>query len=343
VGWPALAGYEILGELGRGSWGVVYKAQQLSLHRLVALKMILAGSHAGPQHRARFRSEAEAVARLQHPHIVQIYEVGEQEGRPYLSLEFVDGDTLDRKLAGTPLPAQQAAQLVETLARAVQAAHERGIIHRDLKPANVLLTADGTPKITDFGLAKHLDRDAAQTGPDAILGTPCYMAPEQASGKSKEVGPPADIYSLGAILYELLTGRPPFKGPSVLNTLEQVRSVEPVSPSRLQPKLPRDLETICLKCLEKEPRKRYASAGKLAEDLHRFQGRRADPGPAGGAAGTGPQVGATATGGGSAAGGEHGSGSRIAGRRVVFHGAGAGGAQHGPARTRPGSDPATEG
>jgi WD40 repeat protein/tetratricopeptide (TPR) repeat protein/tRNA A-37 threonylcarbamoyl transferase component Bud32 len=270
VGWPAVAGYEILGELGRGSMGVVYKARQVSLHRLVALKMILAGSHAGPQHLARFRSEAEAVARLQHPHIVQIYEVGAQEGRPYFSLELVDGDTLDRKLAGTPLPARQAAQLVETLARAVQAAHERGIVHRDLKPANVLLTADGTPKITDFGLAKHLDRDGTQTGSDAILGTPCYMAPEQASGKSKEVGPPADIYALGAILYELLTGRPPFKGPSVLNTLEQVRSQEPVSPSRLQPQLPHDLETICLKCLEKEPPRRYATAGALAEELRRF-------------------------------------------------------------------------
>jgi WD40 repeat protein len=232
--------------------------------------MILAGGHAGPEHLARFRSEAKAVARLQHPHIVQIYEVGEQDGRPYFSLELVDGDTLDRKLAGTPLPARQAAALVETLARAVQAAHERGIIHRDLKPANVLLMADGTPKITDFGLAKHLDRDGTQTGSDAILGTPCYMAPEQASGKSKEVGPPADIYSLGAILYELLTGRPPFKGPSVLDTLEQVRSQEPVSPSHLQPQLPHDLETICLKCLEKEPSRRYATAGALAEELRRF-------------------------------------------------------------------------
>jgi WD40 repeat protein/tetratricopeptide (TPR) repeat protein len=251
--------------------GVVYQARQVSLNRLVALKMILAGGHAGAEHRARFRSEAEAVARLQHPHIVQIYEVGEQDGRPYFSLELMDGGNLDRRLNGTPQPARQAAQLVETLARATQAAHDRGIVHRDLKPGNVLLTADGTPKITDFGLAKHLQSDAAQTASGAIMGTPSYMAPEQARGKSREAEPRTDVYALGAILYELLTGRPPFKAATTFDTLMQVISEEPVPPSRLQPTLPRDLETICLKCLEKEPARRYATAETLAEDLRRFR------------------------------------------------------------------------
>jgi WD40 repeat protein/Flp pilus assembly protein TadD len=263
-------GYEILEELGRGGMGVVYKARQIRLGRLAALKMILAGGHASPEALARFRVEAEAIARLQHPGIVQIYEVGEREGYPFLSLEFVEGGNLDRKVNGTPQPARQAAALVETLARAVQAAHQKGIVHRDLKPANVLLTAEGAPKITDFGLAKQLDGERGQTQSGAILGTPSYMAPEQASGKSKAIGPAADVYALGAILYELLTGRPPFKAESTLETLEQVLQQEPVPPSRLQPKTPRDLETICLKCLQKEPRKRYPAAADLAEELGRF-------------------------------------------------------------------------
>jgi WD40 repeat protein len=269
-GWPTVAGYAILGELGRGGMGVVYKARQLSLKRLVALKMVLAGPHAGPADLVRLRTEAEAVARLQHPNIVQIYEVGQQDGRPFLSLEFVDGGSLARALTGTPLPARRAAQLVETLARAVHAAHQRDIIHRDLKPGNVLLTSDGQPKITDFGLAKQLDAGTGQTQSGAIMGTPSYMAPEQAGGKSKDIGPAADTYALGAILYELLTGRPPFMAETTIDTVFLVITQEPVPPRQLQPKVPLDLDTICLKCLEKEPRKRYASAAALADDLGRF-------------------------------------------------------------------------
>ncbi len=269
--WPCIPGYEILGELGHGGMGVVYKARHLQLKRLVALKMILAGEYAGAEQRARFRIEAEAVARLQHPHIIQIHEVGEHDGRPYCALEFVDGGNLAHKLAGTPQPPQQAAGLVETLARAMQAAHAQHIVHRDLKPANVLLRTDGTPKITDFGLAKRLDVESAQTQSGALMGTPRYMAPEQAEGRTREIGPAADVYALGAMLYEMLTGRPPFLGESTLDILYQVRFQEPVPPSRLQPKVPRDLETICLKCLHKEPRKRYTRALDLAEDLRRFQ------------------------------------------------------------------------
>ena len=201
---PSVPGYEILGELGRGGMGVVYKARQAKLKRLVALKMILSGGHAGPEQLDRFRAEAEAVARLQHPNIVQIYEVGEQDGRPFFSLEFVDGGSLAQKLNGTPLPPREAAQLAETLARAMHAAHQQGIIHRDLKPANVAAdrTRRRTPKITDFGLAKQLDSEQGQTASGAIMGTPSYMAPEQALGQIKEIGPATDVYALGAILYE---------------------------------------------------------------------------------------------------------------------------------------------
>jgi serine/threonine protein kinase/dipeptidyl aminopeptidase/acylaminoacyl peptidase len=251
--------------------GVVYWAWQTSLHRTVALKVVLAGSHAGPQELARFRTEAEAIARLRHPNIVQIYDVGRHGAHPYMVLEYVEGGSLARKLAGTPLPARQAAQLVETLAQAVHSAHERGIIHRDLTPGNVLLTADGAPKITDFGLAKLLvGGGEAQTETGAILGTASYMAPEQAAGKIKAIGLATDVYALGTMLYEMLTGRPPFRAETTLETLRQVQAVEPVPPSRLQPKLPRDLATICLKCLEKESSKRYPSALALAEDLRRF-------------------------------------------------------------------------
>jgi WD40 repeat protein/tRNA A-37 threonylcarbamoyl transferase component Bud32 len=268
-GKQAIPGYEIRGELGRGGMGVVYKARQVKLDRVVALKMILAGSHAGEMGLTRFRTEAEAVARLQHPGIVQIYEVGEHNGLPFFSLEFCPGGSLDKKLGGTPQPPREAAALVEKLAVAMEAAHQKGVIHRDLKPANVLLAEDGTPKITDFGLAKKLDA-AGQTQTGAVMGTPSYMAPEQAGGSSKQVGPAADVYALGAILYECLTGHPPFKSAVPVDTVLQVLSEEPVPPSRLLPKCPRDLETICLKCLQKEPRKRYASAAGLAEDLRHF-------------------------------------------------------------------------
>jgi serine/threonine-protein kinase len=302
-------GYQILGVLAQGGMGVIYKARQLQLNRLVALKMLLAGPQASPQQLERFRREAEALALLRHPNIAQIYEVGEWEGRPYYAMEFVEGGSLAEKLAGEVLPAHPAAWLLHRLAEAVHAAHQRGIVHRDLKPANVLLQEDLTqrrkdakedqeeknkertpsssllssfaslrlcvrssltPKIIDFGLAKFLHVEAAQTQSGSIVGTPSYMAPEQAEGKTREIGPAVDVWALGAILYELLTGRPPFKGETTLDTLEQVRTQEPVPPRRLQPKLARDLETICLKCLQKEPGQRYPSARALADDLDRF-------------------------------------------------------------------------
>src|SRR5262245_38775849 len=267
---PSVPGYEILGVLGRGGMGVVYKARHKKLNRLVALKMVLAGAHASAHQLARFYTEAEAVAQLQHPNIVQIYEVAELEGLPFFSLEFVGGGTLAKKIDGKPQPPREAAVTVELLARAMAAAHERGILHRDLKPANVLLDADGMPKITDFGLAKRIEDDSSQTKSGTLMGTPSYMSPEQARGETHEIGVLSDQYSLGAVLYELLTGRPPFAGPTMLETLFQVRHQEPVPPTRLQPRCPRDLETICLKCLQKEPHKRYANCTALADDLHRF-------------------------------------------------------------------------
>jgi eukaryotic-like serine/threonine-protein kinase len=268
---PAIPGYEILGVLGRGSMGIVYHARQVSLNRPCALKMILAGAHADASAFLRFRGEAEAIARLQHPNIVQIHSIGEVDGLPFFEIEYVSGGSLDKAIDGTPWPARRAAALVEPLARAIAEAHRLGLIHRDLKPGNVLLAADGTPKITDFGLAKSLNLDSGLTGTEAILGTPSYMAPEQAEGKAKQVGPLADVYALGTILYELLSGRPPFKGTTIAETLELVKSVEAVPPSRFVPGLPRDLETIGLKCLNKEPAKRYASAEAMAEDLRRYQ------------------------------------------------------------------------
>lgn len=289
-------GYELLEEIGRGGMAVVFKARQEILNRTVAMKMLLAGGVASNEVLARIQQEARAVAQLQHPGIVQIYEVGTHRGLPYLSLEYVAGGTLHEWLGGRPLPAIDAARLIEQLARATHFAHERGIVHRDLKPANVLLTerppslqststiavapgreSDPTPsvriepKISDFGLAKVLGSHSELTATGQVIGTPSYMAPEQAAGSTDDVSPAQDIYSLGAILYELLTGRPPFRGATLFDTLEQVRSNDPVPPHQLQPRIPRDIETICLKCLEKPPQRRYASALQLAEDLRFFQ------------------------------------------------------------------------
>ncbi len=269
--WPEIPGYELLGELGRGGMGVVYKARQRGLNRIVALKMILHAGHAGPEERRRFRAEAEAIARLKHPHIVQIHEIGEHNGLPYFSLEFCSEGSLADKLDGTPLLPEKIAPLVEQLARAIHIAHQAGVVHRDLKPANVLLTEDGLPRISDFGLAKKLDDDQGHTASGAVMGTPSYMAPEQALGQVRKIGPATDVYALGAILYELLTGRPPFKGATSADTLLQAASDEPVPPRRLQPRVPRDLETICLKCLQKQAARRYDRASALADDLAKFQ------------------------------------------------------------------------
>ncbi|HQR07670.1 MAG TPA: serine/threonine-protein kinase [Gemmatales bacterium] len=264
---PTLPGYSITGVLGRGGMGVVYEALQRPLNRPVALKMIISGEHAGAEDRLRFLAEAESIAKIQHPGIVQLYEFGSHEGHPYFALEYVTGGTLEKKLSGTPLPPREAAILIEKLARAMQAAHDLGIVHRDLKPANILLTPAGEPKITDFGLAKSGGSNLTATG--AILGTPSYMAPEQADGQ-KTVGALADLYALGAILYECLTGRPPFKGPTHVDTILQVVNNEPVSVRNLQATTPQDLETICHKSLAKEPAKRYATMSALAEDLRRY-------------------------------------------------------------------------
>ncbi|HVK17594.1 MAG TPA: serine/threonine-protein kinase, partial [Fimbriiglobus sp.] len=302
---PEIPGYQIIEELGRGGMGVVYHAVQVRLNRPVALKMILAGEFAGAAERVRFMTEAEVIARLHHPNIVQLYEFNVHNGVPYFSLEFVDGGTLERRLARQPLAPAEAAALLETLARAIQYAHDHSVVHRDLKPSNILLeplpqngsgpptggqsshrhlhgnSSFGTlscvvretavvPKVTDFGLAKTSAGSTGLTQSGAIMGTPSYMAPEQAEGKGREVGPVADVYSLGAILYECLTGRPPFHAATPVDTIVQALNEEVVAPRRLQPNVPRDLETICLKCLRKDPARRYATADELAEDLRRL-------------------------------------------------------------------------
>jgi tetratricopeptide (TPR) repeat protein len=273
-------GYTVVRTLGRGGMGVVYQARHEALKRDVALKMILAGGHASDAELERFRIESEAVARVNHPNIVQIYEVGEHEGLPYCTLELCTGGALNRALRDRVFAPREAAALLETLAGALDACHRAGIVHRDLKPANVLLTADGTPKVTDFGLAKRLDDDSGMTRTGAIMGTPSYMAPEQARGDV--VGPAADVWALGAMLYEVLTGRPPFKGANLTDTLLQVGSDDPVSPKRLNPKCPRDLETIALKCLQKDAGRRYPTAAALAADLRAFiEGRPISARPVG--------------------------------------------------------------
>lgn len=282
--------YELLEELARGGMGVVYRARQVSLNRPVALKMILAGQSATPALKQRFHTEAEATARLDHPNIVPIYEIGEHDGQHYFSMKLIEGGTLERKviskqysvsskarvtrgeaLATDDWSLRARAELVATIARAVHYAHQRGILHRDLKPSNILLDDQGVPHITDFGLAKLTEDDSGLTMSAAILGTPAYMSPEQAAGQAKGLTTSADIYSLGAILYDLLTGRPPFRAETAVETLRQICDVEPARPSVLNPPVDRDLETICLKCLSKDPQRRYGSAEMLADDLDRWR------------------------------------------------------------------------
>jgi tRNA A-37 threonylcarbamoyl transferase component Bud32 len=262
--------YEILEEVARGGMGVVYKARQLSLNRTVALKMILSGQWATPEARQRFRAEAESAAILQHPNIVAIHEVGEHDGQQYFSMDFVAGKSLAELVREKPLSPEQAASYVKTTAQAVQFAHDRGILHRDLKPQNVLIDSLDCPRITDFGLAKQVGTDSGLTRTGDVLGSPSYMPPEQASGEMEKVGPQSDVYSLGAILYELLTGQAPFRGATALETLCQVIQSPPVPPRKLNPAVPRELETICLKCMEKSPANRFASAQELADELERF-------------------------------------------------------------------------
>jgi len=262
--------YELIEEIGRGGMGVVYRARQRGLDRIVALKMILASHLATADHVSRFQREARAAARVKHNNVVAVFDVGEVEGQFYFAMEYITGPTLADQLASGLPEFADAARLLARLARAVAFVHSRGVIHRDLKPANVLIAEDGTPKIADFGLARALDDTDASTRTGVVLGTPAYMAPEQAAGKLKLVGPCSDVYSLGAILYECLTGRPPFKSESALHTILQVLENEPEPPSRVRRGIPRDLELICLKCLEKDPARRYASAADLANDLERY-------------------------------------------------------------------------
>jgi len=266
-------GYDILGELGRGGMGIVYRATQIGANRDVALKMILGGDQAGAIEVAGFRAEAEAIAHLQHPNIVTVYDVGEHAGRPFFSMEYCPGGSLST-LGKGPLTPRAVAELLLTISRGVAVAHDAGIVHRDLKPGNILLTADGTPKVSDFGLAKQISPSARRDEPSltvtgATMGTPCYMAPEQVGGANR-VGPPADVYALGAILYELLTGRPPFEGSSPTQTLLLLLTEDPIPPREICPGVPRDLEQICLRCLEKDPDRRYPTAAFLADDLSRF-------------------------------------------------------------------------
>lgn len=262
--------YEVIGEIARGGMGVVYRARQVNLDRTVALKMILAGRLATSEDVDRFRTEAEAAAKLQHPNVVAVFEVGEVEGQHYFSMEYIEGESLSQKLGRGPLPGRVAAKYVRTIAQAVHYAHRNGILHRDLKPSNILFDAADEPHVTDFGLAKRLGVDSGNTRSGAVMGTPSYMAPEQAKGRTREATPAADVYSLGAILYETLTGKPPFHADTPLDTVVQVLENEPVPPTLLNAKIDTDLETICLKCLHKDPLSRYASADELAADLGRY-------------------------------------------------------------------------
>lgn len=274
---PDILGYEVLALLDEGGMGTVYRARQPRLQRQVAIKMVRGGRHARADQLARFRAEAEAVARLRHPHIIQIYEIGEWQGQPYFSMEYVAGGNLAQRLARGLIPPREAAELLHTLAEAMHHAHTCGVVHRDLKPANVLLrqmpaeSGEGRvePLVGDFGLAKLLDEEGlTRTG--MVLGTPQYLAPEQAEGRTADVGPATDVHALGVILYEMLAGRPPFLGASTVEVLDQVRGSDPLPPSRVQPRIPVELEVICLKCLTKEPARRYATAAELADDVGRY-------------------------------------------------------------------------
>jgi serine/threonine-protein kinase len=268
---PATLGdYELVEEIGRGGMGVVYRAVQKSLGRTVALKMLLRRDLASRADLARFRSEAEAAAQLDHPGIVSIFEVGECDGHPFYSMRFIEGTTLAKQLASVPIPPRDGAALLARVADAVQAAHDRGVLHRDLKPSNILIDATGRPHVTDFGLAKRIEADQSVTHTGAILGTPCYMSPEQAAGSRGDVGPTSDVWSLGAILYQMLTGRPPFQAASPMDTLLAVLETDPPAPRVVAPGVNRDLEMIALKSLQKPQELRYASAGALAADLRAF-------------------------------------------------------------------------
>jgi serine/threonine protein kinase/WD40 repeat protein len=262
--------YELLEEIARGGMGVVYKARQVSLNRIVAVKMILAGQLASVADVQRFHAEAESAARLQHPNIVAIHEIGQHQGQDYFSMDFVEGQNLAEFVGQIPLPAKQAAKYLKVVAEAVHYAHQQGILHRDLKPSNILINQSGQPRITDFGLAKQMKGDSDLTVSGQVLGSPNFMPPEQAAGRRNGIGPAADVYALGAILYFMLTGRPPFAAESLTETLRQLATIEPPAPRVLNPSVPRDLETICLKCLAKEPQRRYASAKELADELERF-------------------------------------------------------------------------
>src|SRR5437879_3048353 len=265
-----LGDYELLEEIGRGAQGVVFRARQKSLNRTVALKVISLGQWASKAHLKRFRLEAEAAARLEHPGIVPIHEVGERDGQCYFSMKFVEGGQLDEVVRRAPMSIRQAAELIAEVARTVHYAHEHGILHRDIKPGNILLDQKGEPHLTDFGLARLVESESTVTHTLEVLGTPSYMAPEQAVGETRKLTSATDVYGLGAVLYQLLTGQPPFAGGTTYKTIRLLLDTEPRQPRQLNPKIDRDLSTICLKCLEKDPKRRYSSALALAEDLEHW-------------------------------------------------------------------------